>query len=86
LTHATGPTALVLPLKGVQEWDRPGEVLHAPQAHRAFVDEVRAHVQPPVQVVELDAHINDGAFATGVLEIFDDWVARGVISAGQAVV
>jgi len=86
LTHATGPTALVLPLKGVQEWDRPGEVLHAPQAHRAFVDEVRAHVQPPVQVVELDAHINDGAFATGVLEIFDDWVARGVISAGQVVV
>jgi uncharacterized protein (UPF0261 family) len=85
LAHATGPTALVLPLKGVQEWDRPGEVLHAPQAHRAFLDEVRAHVQPPVQVVELDAHINDEAFAAGVLEIFDDWVTRGVISAGQAV-
>jgi uncharacterized protein (UPF0261 family) len=36
--------------------------------------------------VEIDAHINDGAFAAGVLEIFDDWVARGVIGAGQAAV
>lgn len=86
LTRATGSAALVLPLKGVQQWDRPGEVLHAPDAHRAFLDEVRAHIRPPVQLVELDAHINDGAFATGVLQIFDDWVVRGVIRAGQKAV
>lgn len=85
LAHATGPTALVLPLKGVQEWDRPDGVLHAPQAHSAFLDELRAHVRSPVQLVELDAHINDEAFSAGVLAIFDEWVTRGVIGAGRAV-
>jgi uncharacterized protein (UPF0261 family) len=84
LAHATGPTALVLPLKGVQEWDRPERALHAPEAHSVFLDELRAHVQAPVQLVELDAHINDEEFSAGVLAIFDEWVARGVIGAGQA--
>jgi uncharacterized protein (UPF0261 family) len=84
LAHATGPTALVLPLKGVQEWDRPERALHAPEAHGAFIDELRGHVQAPVQLVELDAHINDEEFSAGVLAIFDEWVARGVIGAGQA--
>jgi uncharacterized protein (UPF0261 family) len=37
-----------------------------------------------VQLVELDAHINDEEFSAGVLAIFDEWVARGVIGAGQA--
>lgn len=86
LAHATGPTALVLPLKGVQEWDRPDRALHAPEAHSVFLDELRTHVKAPVQLVELDVHINDEGFSAGVLAIFDDWVARGVIGAGQAVV
>ena len=84
LAQATGPTALVLPLKGVQEWDRPERALHAPEAHGAFIDELRGHVQAPVQLVELDAHINDEEFSAGVLAIFDEWVARGMIGAGQA--
>lgn len=86
LAQASGPTALVLPLKGVQEWDRPEGVLHAPEAHRAFLDELRAHVRSPVQMVELDVHINDEGFSAGVLAIFDEWVAHGVICAGRAVV
>lgn len=79
LMLATAPTALVLPLQGVQAWDRPNQALHAPAAHRAFLDALRARVRAPVQVVELDAHINDDAFSAGVLAIFDDWVARGLI-------
>lgn len=84
LARATGPTALVLPLRGVQEWDRPGQALHAPEAHRVFLDELRSRVREPVRLVELDAHINDEAFSAGVLAIFDDWVARGVIRPGKA--
>lgn len=84
LAQATGPTALMLPLKGVQEWDRPGRPLHAPQAHAAFLNELRAHVRAPVQVVELDAHINDEEFSVGVLAIFDQWVAHGLIGAAPS--
>ncbi len=79
LAAANGPTALLLPLKGVQEWDRPDAPLHAPQAHAEFVDELRTQVRAPVTLVELDTHINDAEFSEGVLQIFDDWVARGWI-------
>ena len=75
---------LTAPLRGVQEWDRPGQALHAPEAHRIFLDELRSRVREPVRLVELDAHINDEAFSAGVLAIFDDWVARGVIRPGKA--
>jgi uncharacterized protein (UPF0261 family) len=80
LAQAQGPTAFVLPLRGIQEWDRPGQALHDPEGLAAFVDEVRRSVHPPVELVELDCHINDPEFAAAVLAIFDRWVADGRIT------
>lgn len=36
-------------------------------------------IQPPVELTEINAHINDQVFADKVLEIFDGWVAEGVV-------
>jgi uncharacterized protein (UPF0261 family) len=63
LMAATGPTVLVLPLRGVSAIDAPGQPFHDPGANRALFDSLRAHLGPPVRVVEVDAHINDPAFA-----------------------
>jgi uncharacterized protein (UPF0261 family) len=83
LAKATGPTQLVLPLRGIEQWDREGEPMHDPEGLAAFVDEIRRQVRPPVGLVEIDAHINDRAFVDAVLAIFDRWVADGVVSRSE---
>jgi Uncharacterised protein family (UPF0261) len=69
----------VLPLHGVQAWDRPGQPLHDPHGLAAFIDETRQRCAGRVTVHELAAHINDDAFCECVLQIFDDWLATGRI-------
>ncbi len=82
LAAASGPTAFVLPLRGVQQWDREGEPLRDPDGIAAFVQAARDAVRPPVERVELDAHVNDPAFADAVLAILDRWVAAGRVAPG----
>ena len=68
LNKTTSPTVLMLPLKGVSMLDREGEPFHDPEADAALFDTLRRHIRPPVELVELDLHINDTAFADAVFE------------------
>ena len=81
LAESTGPACLLLPEKGVQAWDRPGEALHDAPALAAFIDTLRATVKPS-QLREVPAHINHPGFCDAALAVFDDWVAQGLIPAG----
>ena len=83
LAAAKGPTCLLLPTRGVEQWDRPGEPLHDAQGLHAFVAAMRAAVPAAVPCVEVDAHINDAAFCDAALRVFDDWVARGLVAPGR---
>jgi uncharacterized protein (UPF0261 family) len=85
LAKATGPTAFVSPLRGIEMWDRPGEGLHDPEGLAAFTDEIHRSVKAPVRLVEIDAHINDPLFCDTVLEIFDGWVRDGLVAPGRRV-
>lgn len=80
LATATAPVAFVLPSGGIQQWDREGEPLHDPQGLGAFVEEMRAAIRPPVEFHEIKEHINDAGFVAKVLDIFDRWVASGVVA------
>ena len=82
LATAKGPSCLLLPLRGVEQWDRPGEPLHDAEGLAAFVDAMRAAAAPPLRCIELDAHINDDAFCDAALTVFDDWVAQGLVPPG----
>jgi len=79
LAQARGPVHLLLPLQGIEQWDRPGEPLHDPLALAAFHTEMRRVLPADVRVTELPAHINDDAFSDAALAVFDDWVQRGVV-------
>ncbi len=69
LNAATGPTALLVPLRGVSAMDREGAPFHDPDADAALFDALRRHVRtPPVELVELDLHINDPAFADAIAD------------------
>ncbi len=68
LNEAKGPTSLVLPLRGVSMIDAEGEVFHDPEANQALFDALRNSTGDGVEIVEVDAHINDEAFAEVIAE------------------
>lgn len=84
LSTATAPVALILPSRGIQEWDQEGEPLHEPSALDAFLDEMRTVAPGTILLEEVDTHINSSEFSMKALEIFDRWVAEGIVPRGQA--
>ncbi|WP_299153551.1 Tm-1-like ATP-binding domain-containing protein [uncultured Tateyamaria sp.] len=79
LARATGPTALLLPERGLGEWDRAGADLYNPSGLAQFLDTLEADAPANVDVHRIDAHINDAAFADLALQIFDGWRADGTV-------
>jgi uncharacterized protein (UPF0261 family) len=79
LAQAKAPAHVILPLRGIEEWDREGQPVHDPDGLSAFIDEMRKSIKPPVRMTEVDAHINDAAFSAAALRIFDEWVGTGII-------
>lgn len=76
---AMGPVHFLMPVEGVEEWDKEGEPAHDPDALAAMVDEVEKAI-PPVTLTMLDCHINDEAFAAAALDVLDIWIADGTLS------
>jgi uncharacterized protein (UPF0261 family) len=60
---AEGPTAIVLPLRGVSAIDAEGKPFYWPEANAALFDSIRSNVPGHVRLIEVDAHINDTGFA-----------------------
>lgn len=83
LMKAKGPTTFIMPLDGIDEWDKAGGPFHDAEGLRAFAEEIRANVRPPVELIELDAHINDAAFAECALGVIDRWIADGTLRPGR---
>lgn len=74
LNGATGPTALFLPLRGVSMLDADGEEFHDPAADDALFDAVRENLDDSVELVDVDADINDEAFAESMAERLHEFV------------
>ncbi|MGI9482901.1 MAG: Tm-1-like ATP-binding domain-containing protein, partial [Hyphomicrobiales bacterium] len=79
LGEARAPVHVILPNQGIEEWDKPGGAAHDAEGLAAFLDEMRTVIKPPLEMSEIDAHINDQLFADTALKIFDDWVADGTV-------
>ena len=60
---ARGPTAVLIPLRGVSAIDREGQPFWWPGADAALFQSLRQWISPRVELIELDVHINDPAFA-----------------------
>ncbi|HEV2351587.1 MAG TPA: Tm-1-like ATP-binding domain-containing protein [Terriglobia bacterium] len=63
LNRAQGPATFLMPLRGVSALDVPGAAFHSPEADRAYLEALKAHLNPRIRVLEVDANINDDAFA-----------------------
>jgi uncharacterized protein (UPF0261 family) len=60
---ARGPTAVLVPLRGVSAIDRAGQPFWWPEADAALFQSLRNWMGPQVRLIELDLHINDPGFA-----------------------
>ncbi len=63
VSAAQGPAAVMLPLRGVSAIDAAGQPFDWPEARQALFQAIRENLSPQVELVELDAHINDPDFA-----------------------
>jgi len=69
LNRANGPVTVLLPLQGVSAIDKPGGPFYSQAALDAYRSAVREALSPTVRLIELDAHINDDAFARAAAEL-----------------
>ncbi|MEE8715762.1 MAG: Tm-1-like ATP-binding domain-containing protein [Coriobacteriales bacterium] len=66
---STGPCAVMLPLRGVSMIDAPGQPFYGPEEDAALFDAVREGVdRSRAELVEVDAHVNDDAFAQAAVD------------------
>ena len=74
LNACDGPVRFLLPLRGVSALDIEGGAFHDPEANDALFQALRDTVieTPDRQLVELDMHINDPAFAEAAIANFQD--------------
>ena len=63
LNRARSSVVFLMPLRGVSAIDAGGLPFWWPQADRCYLDALKANLNARVQLVEVDAHINDEAFA-----------------------
>lgn len=68
LNEMTGPTAILIPTRGFSEWDRPGNMFYSPEGRKEFAKALKRHIEPEVDVIELDMHINDPEFSEQAVE------------------
>jgi len=64
-----GPTAVVLPLKGVSMLDSPGAPFWDPQADQSCFEAIRHNLRRDISLVEIDANINEPEFADKATEV-----------------
>jgi len=74
LNKATGPVKVLIPLNGWSAVDSPGNPSFDPQEDRYFVETLRLNLKPDIQIIEIEANMEDPEFARAVvksaLEIF----------------
>ena len=68
LNEARGPVHVVAPTRGFSLADAEGGDLWDPEADHAFLDSLRASLRPDIPYEQLDAHVDDAAFADVVAE------------------
>jgi uncharacterized protein (UPF0261 family) len=66
LNGARGPVAVLVPARGWSSVDAPGNPTYDPEEDRVFTAELRRRLDPRIEVVEVDANLEEAAFAAAV--------------------
>lgn len=73
---AKGPVAFLLPMKGVSILDGDGEIFMDRDADDACFNAIRENVRADIPVIDVNANINDPAFAAKAVELIEYLIAK----------
>jgi len=73
---ATAPIAILIPLRGVSQLDRPGGEFWDPVANQACFEAIKKNLSPGIPVIEMDNNINDSEFADRAAETLLDMLGK----------
>lgn len=59
----------VVPSKGFSSLSVEGGALYDPASDRAFIDELRKALDPEIEIIEVETHINTSEFARAVVDV-----------------
>lgn len=68
LNSAKAPAEILIPLRGISQIDRSGELFYDPNANSALFGSIKDNTKDNVPVIEIDAHINDEDFAKALVQ------------------
>jgi uncharacterized protein (UPF0261 family) len=75
LNEASGPTIVMIPLRGFSYPNRKGEALYDEEGNQAFIKTLKRNLKG-VKVIEIDAHINDPEFAREAARRMEELLAE----------
>lgn len=76
LNRASEKTALLIPLRGVSAIDASGQPFYDAMANQALFETIRKKLKPHVELIEVDAHINDPEFAEVAVNKLLEYIVR----------
>ena len=68
LNRAEGPVSVMIPLDGWSAADLPGNDTHDPAEDQLFTRVLREKLKPGIEIIEVDANMEDPEFAAAVVE------------------
>lgn len=69
LNLAKGPVKMIIPQKGWSGVDRPGQPTYDPAEDRVFIDTLKARLNPQIEILEVDANMEEPQFAQAVINL-----------------
>jgi len=68
LNNSVQPVKVIIPMKGWSSVDTPGSITYDPQEDKVFVDELRKAIKQGIDIIEIDANMEDQLFAESVVK------------------
>lgn len=68
LNAASGPVALMIPLRGFSQLDLEGQPFYMPEASQAFIDTLKKDLRKDIPVIEMEFDINAPEFSSQAAE------------------
>jgi uncharacterized protein (UPF0261 family) len=60
----------LIPTRGFSTLGAEGGALHEPETDQVFVDELKKQLDPAIEIIEVDTHLNSPEFARAVSQAF----------------